>query len=399
MLRGKIIIICYIMICTLLFCACGQQATQEPEKELGEEYVSGSDYQTFFGTMPQVQKVGDGYYLLVSERLFYYDGSMEQAVPVCGRADCNHLGENCNAKMSGANEINYYDHKFYYIASENDEKEKWFLYSLSEDGEQREKVLQIATLDPQDQGISFQLCVHRGYAYFSVRKISSLERRKAIVQRISLRGKATCSEIMYMEGYGAAIEDLSAYGNTLVVVGSYANSADSDFRWHTNFVDIQSGGVKQDVLFEPGRDLIFIYKNREYVYYYDSHKLYRRNIDTNDTKEVKTDSDVYVACNSDGAHLYSCNWDQCRETKDYRDYRIDAYDMDGNKAGNIPLTEGMDWQYGDETSCFAYAFDNKTGSCSVRLFDKGQLPGEGGEWKNILVTGGDADGSGEDLSE
>lgn len=212
-----------ILLCLLMgfLCLALSACNQDKVEDLGEEYIEGSDYQSQFGSMPQIQKVGNGYYFLVSERLYYYDPSMQQAVPVCNKADCDHSAESCNASMSGATEINYYDHKFYYIASENDDMEKWFLYYLSEDGKQREKVTQIATLDSSDKGISFQLCVHRGYAYFSILKGTSLKKRTAVVQKVSLQGDADWTEVAAMEGYGATIDDLAAYGNTLVVTGSY----------------------------------------------------------------------------------------------------------------------------------------------------------------------------------
>ena len=125
----------------LFCCACGRQ-----EEDLGEEYREGTDYQVFFGrdSMPCIQKGGDGYYFLVSDHLYYYNTAMEHAIPVCGKADCSHSGEDCHAYMGPfVSEINYYDHKLYYIASERKEAEGvegYFLWSVSEDGSQREKV-------------------------------------------------------------------------------------------------------------------------------------------------------------------------------------------------------------------------------------------------------------------
>ena len=375
--------------------ACNQKEVIK----LGEQYVEGSDWQSNFGagSLPRIQKVGKGYYFLLSSRLYYYEKSMEQAVPVCSKANCNHSGDDCNAYMDDASEINYYDHKIYFIASENSDSEKWFLYFISEDGRQREKVEQIATVEAADWGVSFELCIHRGYAYFSVSKGAALKKRKAVVYRIPLQGRVKWSEVATVEGYGAKIEDIRAYGNTLVVVGCYAITINSGFRTHTNLIDLQSGKEKKDVLFDESRDVVFVYKNKEDVYYYDDQKLFRLNLKTKERKKITGENRVYVACCFDGEYFYSCNWSVCREKGDYQDYRIDVYDIEGEKIGEIPLKENMEWEYGDENFCFAVSSED--GKTVVWQFDKGKMTEKGTEWNGIMIPEDDTNGSEENFLE
>jgi len=379
---------------SMLSVAC----TQNSSEHLGEGYHEGTDWQSNFGagSLPQIQRAGNGYYFLMSEYLYYYDKSMEQAVPVCSKADCNHSAADCNAYMGDASEINYYDDKIYFIASENGDSEKWFLYSISEDGRQREKVDQVATLESTDMGISFEFCVHRGYAYFSASKGAALKKRKAQVWKVPLRG-GKWSEVASVEGYGAKIEDIGAYGNTLVVVGYYAASVNSDFRTHTNFVQLQSGKEQKDVLFDEKRDVVFIHKDKQDVYYYDDQKLYRLNTNTKEKTNLTGERTIYVDCCFDGKYFYSCNWSDCREKGDFRNYRIDVYDMKGKRIGEIPLKENMDWQYGDKTFCFAYSLENET--YTMHYFDKEKLLEEHTGWEKLLVLRGETDGSGKNLLE
>lgn len=390
------LVICLILILTCIFStACNEERLED----LGEQYVEGSDWQSGFGSgsLPRIQKAGKGYYFLVSQHLYYYEQSMEQAVPVCNKADCSHTDETCNASMGDGPEINYYDHKFYYIASENNNAEKWYLYFLSEDGRQREKVAQIATLDPSDNGVHFEFCVHRGNVYFSVSKGATLKKRKAVVERISLNGSLDRKEVASVEGYGAAIENLQAFGNTLVITGCYADSVDSDFRTHTDFVDIRNGKERKDILYDKERDLVMIYKKEDDVFYYDSNKLYRLNMDSNKREEVTKEMKIYAECSFQGQYLYSCNWYDCHEKNDYRNYGIDIIDEKGEKTGKIPLEENMEWEFGDNDYCFAFAYDD--GKYMVKQFDKSRLSEKDAEWKDILVLGEDSDGGKENILE
>lgn len=382
----KIVTFLLICLCSVVLAAC----ESENYEDLGEKYIEGMDYQTSFGSMPQVQKVGNAYYFLAKEHLYYYDESMKEAVPVCNKVDCDHLGTDCNASMSGADEINYYDHKFYYISSENNDGIEWYLYYLSEDGKRREKVAQIATLEPSDRGISFQLCVHRGYAYFSVLKASSLKKRDVKVDRISLDGNAEWENVQTITGFGAAIMDLSAYGNSLVVMSAYANTASGDFFEHTNFVDIRTGTEKKDVLYSEKSDLMFLSKVGNKVYYYDTDKVCVLDIETNKSQEIKSNEKLYADTWVNGEYIYSCNAEKCRDTGKFEDYGLNVFRLNGEKAGYIPMNQTMTWQYGDEKYIFAESFTDE--KREVLLFDKKDITNKSAKWKSIIALKGEDDG-------
>lgn len=362
---------------------------KEEIEDLGEDYVEGKDYQYFFGSMPTVQKTEKGYYLLVNECLYYYDSSLQEAIPVCNKADCNHMGDSCNASMPGVSEINYYNHCFYYIASENDEKEEWFLCSLSEDGKQREKIKQIAVLEPSDRGISFQLCVHRGYAYFTISKVASMKKREVSINRLSLEKNSEWNVITKISGYGATIDDLSAYGNSLVVMSSYANASNDDFHSHTNIINIQTGKEEKDVLYDKDKEQIFCYMNRDNMYYYENGKVFAKNRKDGKLVQLNEKEKFYVECSSDGEKMYTNNWDDCHEKADYRKYGIDIFSIRGKWQEHVPMTENMTWLYGDSRYLFAADYEEDT---CIYIWDKEHSKTSKGKWKCILKIEGDADG-------
>ncbi len=388
----------------LFCCACGRQ-----EEDLGEEYREGTDYQVFFGrdSMPCIQKGGDGYYFLVSDHLYYYNTAMEQAIPVCGKADCSHSGEDCHAYMGPfVSEINYYDHKLYYIASERKEAEGvegYFLWSVSEDGSQREKVAQILTIEEEDDGVMFELCVHRGYAYFSAVKGQGGDKKsKASVQKINVEGTPVCTDVVSYEGYSAGIAGLTAYGNTLIVEGEYADAPYANAPVHTDFIDIRDGSRKQDVLYDPAKNFTYridlVCKQGNEVIYSDKGKFFSLDVKSGEAKPLTQYETAYGCLSSmEGDYWYACNWEECREKNKYEDYGIDVLDKNGKKIADIPLKEEMEWRFGDESYAFAIGFSE--GNYMVYMLEKKPLLSGGAEWKQVLTVFGDGADEEEDADE
>lgn len=389
-----------LLIMVMLLCAapCFMTGCGNPNYEkLGREYDTEYDFQYFFGSMPSVQKVDKGYYFLLGEFLFYYDNTMEQACIVCNKYDCNHQNEECNAYLAGATEINYFNKKLYYIAPEEEYSENWYLFCVSCDGKRREKIVQVATLNPEDNGISFQMCVHRGKIFFSVLKSTNLKKRSAVVYEVELEGRHTWKEIDSFEGYGAAIDDIAAYGNTLVVLASYADSEEGEFRYHTDLVNLEKVDVKKDVIYDKDRDAIFAFMNKDVLYYYSDNKLFSKNINNGEEKCVSGSNVFYDEINFDGNYIYNSNWTICRENNDFSDYRIDIYDLNGHKKKSISMTENMTWLYGDKE---AFLFTDRTDEkVNVKIYDKSGIGSENNDFKNILTLIGDEDGNQESYIE
>jgi len=72
-----------------------------PEKliDITKIGTSEDDYQSYWGQFIHNIAKGDGGYYLTNfpSYLMYFDESTGLSYPVCGKADCNHNNQNCNA--------------------------------------------------------------------------------------------------------------------------------------------------------------------------------------------------------------------------------------------------------------------------------------------------------------
>ncbi len=380
----------------LLFALCltGCQSNMINNISDSNSYDPLEEYQLSFGCAPVIQKGTTGYYILANEMLYYYDESLQEAVPVCDKLDCDHTDTSCNASMQSAYEINYYKGNIYYIGSEDDMCQVWYLYSLNEDGRERERITKVATMESGDKGIGFQICVHRRMVYYAVTKVSNLKKRKAYVNCYDLaKNKLDDSFDYYMEGYGATIEDISASGDTLILVGSYAENANNSSVEYTDFIDINTGTCIRNVL-KDNNSLISFYNESGMLYCGNINiesNIYRIDATTGDTEKLSTDLPFDADATSTGTHIFSWNDSECRETGDYSDHRIDMYDMDGNIISQIPLKKSYNWEYGDKDSLFAFQYKNNR--LHVLIYDLSLVQDNGttnvSDWKEILVSGGE----------
>ena len=96
----------------------------------------------------------DGYYILNNFFLYYIDKASMQSTIACGKPDCKHSDETCNAFVD-ANDIAYYDHKIYYLESIHNN-----VYSMDLDGTNRKKLF------AYNNNNSSSFIMHRGYIYY-----------------------------------------------------------------------------------------------------------------------------------------------------------------------------------------------------------------------------------------
>jgi len=129
---------------------------------------SGTDFQK---NMAQTQvsfnypcESEDGYYFVGSNGYVYYiDKATENTTILCGKPECSHDDEDCNAYAGTA--LTYYDGKLYYFS---DSGSSWTqVYSMNLDGTDHTLV---QTLDIDSAGDSYvgyaEPIIHRGVVYF-----------------------------------------------------------------------------------------------------------------------------------------------------------------------------------------------------------------------------------------
>ncbi|NJP40688.1 hypothetical protein HCH52_06440 [Oscillospiraceae bacterium HV4-5-C5C] len=106
-----------------------------------------------------------GCYYLRDHFIYYADRGSTDYVKLCGRPDCTHDSEDCNAYI-GSETFTYYKDEIYYCQYETSEdKPRYELWKMQADGSQHEKVKTIYTAS--NSTLSMQGYFHQGYFYFT----------------------------------------------------------------------------------------------------------------------------------------------------------------------------------------------------------------------------------------
>jgi hypothetical protein len=181
----------FLLACgTMLLCACGKQSstTQTATAE-----------QT--GVLPLYNRVAETENGLLffpgveSNRLFYWDTTQNLAIPLCGKADCEHSDETCNAYFENSDflSLNYYQGHIYLtmIGEKHNEKQ---LVRVDADGSNRQVMCQIEAendewISPSEVAIYNDTC----YMLVSTNEVNQTGDKWALYsQPINGKSKATC---------------------------------------------------------------------------------------------------------------------------------------------------------------------------------------------------------------
>lgn len=188
--------ICYIFVLLSFLCictCCGNGSSYADFAAIGEEdgremgngfpdYVYDQQKVQFLNGVPSMAIAESGYYYTMKNRLYFYNIDSDQNTLLCSRVNCGHDSADCDAfvytcyspvEYGGgascncfAKRILYYDGSLYMI--ERTEEGDYFLYRYNSGFGNREKVLELASLeDGQVSVSSADACVIRdGYLYY-----------------------------------------------------------------------------------------------------------------------------------------------------------------------------------------------------------------------------------------
>lgn len=144
-----------------------------------EEFDYETEFQYMYNSgdwnVQSVTRGNEGYYIRLTDVLFYADESLEMAIPLCSRPECLHQKEPtlrerrlCDAYLGTATEseaIQYYDGKIYTVSDWDFNNGKPYsdradrVYSISSDGLVREE-------QDVQLGLRSSPILHRGYYYY-----------------------------------------------------------------------------------------------------------------------------------------------------------------------------------------------------------------------------------------
>ena len=157
----KIIIAAYILLC---ICLTGCGGTNQ--KDYGENYNQEQDAQNF-SMIRNAAATENGFYVLQDQYVYFIDKKSKKAVPLCGKPNCKHKDNSCNAYFTHPENIQAYAGNLYVVAGGSEEL-TCSLYRISLDGSQREELKVLFRYDSGDSGCSLDFTIHRGYGYMAV---------------------------------------------------------------------------------------------------------------------------------------------------------------------------------------------------------------------------------------
>ena len=354
-------------ILILLFASCSSNS--ENESQTGKSNAPGTDSDSSsFGTdfqknMAQTQggftypcESEDGYYFVGSNGYVYYvDKVTESTTVLCGKPECSHDDEECNAYAGTA--LTYYDGKLYYFSDSNS---SWTqIYSMNPDGTDHTLV---QTLDIDSAGDSYvgyaEPIIHRGMVYFLY---------SAVLYAVPLGGDSSEAKVIFGEttdaetSGGVVISQANEQEYTLWADGDtvyfMVNVQQTDGTWKDTLFayDTESGETEQvwEVPDESevgewdmtGVEVNGWYVSDGYIYFYLSGgDLWRSKLAS---KTVEKIADVSA---SHGCAYFSddCIVITASVTEDYEFWEsLLVYDYSGKLQNEISL-ESLENAYSEE---------------------------------------------------
>lgn len=366
-----ILISCVIVIAVLFVIAFFQGAkvkhTQKNDGTLHLDMteVGADEAQNYWHASTFTRGNGGYYYLSENQEenalvLKFFDANLKESVYVCGKADCTHGKQDCNAYFSTAEYLRGtlydYDHAFYMIKVKNGMA---VLVKISEDGSAREEVAEVL---PNDGNNTITMAFHDGYAYVSDAGAHSGSDKEAVnvLKRVSLKDK-TVEDVFSYRGTGTDIGKLKAYGNQLffIVGGADIDKSTSQMKIFTKMYgyDYQTGNT-QAISEEPIYDYCFDEEQNCLYYFVLGEGVYSYSLATKEKTQIKKVDDrlALATLSFDGTYLYIYNggYGSAVDMKKNIDKTIFVFDRAGVQQRELHLEKDISAVYfGDSQYLFA----------------------------------------------
>lgn len=153
----------FLLTCIVLGSCNTQESSVLDPKFDTEEYLPQFDMQNEFSFINVACETEDTIYYMMymAERLIhYYNKDTGEGGILCGKPECTHKEDSCNAYAIEAGGLNIYDGRIWFITW-NPSAAGSILYAMDLDGTNREK---IQSLSYQGGG-NTKIHLHRGYVY------------------------------------------------------------------------------------------------------------------------------------------------------------------------------------------------------------------------------------------
>ena len=343
-----------------------------------------------------------GYYMVLTNFLFYMDADAMEPVPVCAKPNCLHYNEEeierinaCNAFMNVEGmqaSLSCYDDKLWFIGQVetiNDPEHpfQFAVQSMEPDGSSRKVVYRF---DPEC-GVDYGV-LHRGVFYVVLTSFDEEVRSKATLMACSLSDPRQAPEcILELECFGGdgGFIGLTAYGDRLYFYRYISDDGDREF---CSF-DLETGELTAfpivDELYLPLNVATFI-----------GDKIYltcRTEVPQGDPKDENSYPERLYRCDLDGSDLELLfdGWGDYVSDQQYLyrvpnyvsigpdDHTVNIYDADGQEVDSVDLAAlanpGDIWEAGvmvppvDQTILWFESFGENGVRMYLYWFDKAEI--------------------------
>lgn len=368
---SKKIVVVFIIFIGFTLSACNKNGSSS-------KISNDNEAQTFWNDAPfGFTKSGDGYYYIgkekvgffkegddlqvIPEMVLYFDGSTQESYPVCGKAQCNHMTESCDAYLGQEyfqQSIWYYrDHL--YLLRWDEKKNDVILVEFNTDCTERRDLFVIAQNSVMAGG-EYGLVFHDDYVYvYDILGRQTLKDDNHIsITKMALDGSSR-EEIFTKEAGSSQIGAVKSYGEQLMFTVTDRKYVDNTFQCEMSGIyaySYETGKITM-LLEEPVYSYCIDEVNQILYYFKFEDGLYKKNLNSDKTERIFECDDSSKLCqiSYDGKYIYMSN--QRMETMGIKTegclWTLDANGEVINKL-KIPFTF-----FGDEKYLFGRNEDMK----------------------------------------
>lgn len=371
----KLMYIVLVMLALVSLLACGNNT----KTDISGNGATLDDTQPYFDpNFHQVAKSDKGYYFIRNksigrmkkshEFLCFWDSSSGECIELCGKAECDHKNENCDAYL-GEHEymmnIYFYQNKLYLIKRAGS---RAILEEVNPDGTDRKEVGDVGIAGEGIMSNRLSFCGDTVYIY-DVSETDSMGsgNRTVHLYRMSLTdGK---KEVVYeYTGVLAIIKYLRSYGDNVYYIVDYKieNGENKDgiqqYKMAGKGLMQISGttGEITNIIDEIVTDYAVDMENNNLYYYVYAKGLYKKSMDTGKSELIyKADGSMASCCMSyDGNNIYIDNedwksWGHTYGGTPKYEKKYLMLDKQGKEIAELDMQSISRLIYGDDKYLFA----------------------------------------------
>ncbi len=190
----KISVLFCLIICLLIVACCKNSTDNNSDKPTTSGY---EDYIIYGSNIDSYIETSTGSYYIDESYVYYTDRGNTKYVKLCGKPDCKHNSEDCNAYIGPSSIGAYKDHIYWWRF---DFTERGLsLYRMDLDGSNHEKVKNIFS----SMSFSYSGKFHRGYLYYTLGESNQdTSNHDKILYKIPLDNESSATELVDSKDIG-----------------------------------------------------------------------------------------------------------------------------------------------------------------------------------------------------